>query len=550
MAHMVSKTTVLLLVDIRDRSGHLKPSQIYAHADMVMYALTTVEDINGQEPFSYSEAVKTMIVGIYYKQSSNGFSIYLLLYVDDMLIAAKSISNISLLKTQLINEFEMKDLDAAKKILGMKIHRDRKVVLVPEKIDEEEQFMTNILYSSVVGSIIETDYNSRVVGYVDSDYAGELDKKRSLTMYGDGVGMYRTHLFGSPTIIACFPAVNKFIFQSEDTFLLKWPTVDILGPTSLVAVHGKSHARLRSYVSNAINRPDALRRIALQVQPLMAAALQSWAQKGKVKVYDEIKKLTFENIGRLFVSFKPGPQLDNMDKLFKGLVHGVRAYPINFHGTAYHHALQIKDEEGNKLSYQEVIDNIVSLVAAGYESTSLASMWAVFYLAKFPNVLQKLREENMAISKKRKGNFITSEDVSEMKYTNKVVEETIRMANIAAFVFRSATKETEYKGYKIPKDWKVILWVRYLHTNSENFEDPLCFNPDRWNKPVRSGTYQVFGGGPRICAGNMLARIQLALFLHHLSIGYKWELLNPNAKMAYLPHPKPIDGVEVTLSKF
>ncbi|XP_040987266.1 ent-kaurenoic acid oxidase 1-like [Juglans microcarpa x Juglans regia] len=403
--------------------------------------------------------------------------------------------------------------------------------------------------------------------------------------YGDGVGMYRTHLFGSPTIIACFPAVNKFIFQSEDTFLLKWPTVDILGPTSLVAVHGKSHARLRSYVSNAINRPDALRRIALQVQPLMAAALQSWAQKGKVKVYDEIKKLTFENIGRLFVSFEPGPQLDNMDKLFKGLVHGVRAYPINFHGTTYHHALQcrkkldalfwvelekkrknqngvdqtndlmdglmqIKDEEGNKLSSQEVIDNIVSLVAAGYESTSLASMWAVFYLAKFPNALQKLRKENMAISKKRKGDFITSEDVSEMKYANKVVEETIRMANIAPFIFRSATKETEYKGYKIPKDWKVILWVRYLHTNSENFEDPLCFNPDRWNKPVRSGTYQVFGGGPRICAGNMLASIQLALFLHHLSIGYKWELLNPNAKMAYLPHPKPIHGVEVTLSKF
>lgn len=36
-------------------------------------------------------------------------------------------------------------------------------------------------------------------------------------------------------------------------------------------------------------------------------------------------------------------------------------------------------------------------------------------------------------------------------------------------------------GYKIPKGWKVILWVRYLHTNPENFDDPMCFNPDRWN---------------------------------------------------------------------
>jgi len=52
---------------------------------------------------------------------------------------------------------------------------------------------------------------------------------------------------------------------------------------------------------------------------------------------------------------------------------------------------QIKDEEGKKLSDQEVLDNIVSFVFAGYESTSLASMWAIYYLAKSPNVLKKLR---------------------------------------------------------------------------------------------------------------------------------------------------------------
>lgn len=88
------------------------------------------------------------------------------------------------------------------------------------------------------------------------------------------------------------------------------------------------------------------------------------------------------------------------------------------------------------------------------------------------------------------------------------MEETIRMANIAAFIFRTATKDVEYKGmqfinfdsniknkyflqfevvvvlhagYTIPKGWKVMMWVRYLHTNPENFDDPMSFNPDRWN---------------------------------------------------------------------
>ncbi|XP_004301171.1 PREDICTED: ent-kaurenoic acid oxidase 2-like [Fragaria vesca subsp. vesca] len=401
--------------------------------------------------------------------------------------------------------------------------------------------------------------------------------------YGDGVGMYRTHLFGSPTIITCFPDVNKYVFQSEETFFLDWPRVELMGQNSIVAVHGPAHVRLRRYVIGVINRPDSLRHIAQVVQPRMIAALKSWAQKGRIKAYDEAKKVTFENIGKLFASLEPGPLLDTIDDLFTGLIKGIRAQPFNIPGSACHHArqcrkkldaifwmelekkkknqkevstndlmdglMQIKDDEGNKLGDQEVIDNIVSLVVAGYASTSLASMWAIYYLAKFPNVLQKLREENMAIRKTKEGDFITSEDVSKMKYTNKVVEETIRMANIAAFIFRTATKDAEYKGYIIPKGWQVIVWVRYLHTNSEYFDDPMCFNPNRWNDPARPGTYQVFGGGSRICAGNMLVRIQLAVFLHHLSTAYEWKLLNPNAEMVYLPHPTPIDRVDVSFKR-
>lgn len=85
--------------------------------------------------------------------------------------------------------------------------------------------------------------------------------------------MYRTHLFGKPSIITCLPAINKFVFQSEEIFPLNWPNVDVVGSRSLVAVQGSSHARLRTYVMNVINKPDALRRIAGLVQPRMVAAI-------------------------------------------------------------------------------------------------------------------------------------------------------------------------------------------------------------------------------------------------------------------------------------
>uniref|UniRef100_A0A7N0VEG5 Ent-kaurenoic acid oxidase n=1 Tax=Kalanchoe fedtschenkoi TaxID=63787 RepID=A0A7N0VEG5_KALFE len=314
------------------------------------------------------------------------------------------------------------------------------------------------------------------------------------------------------------------------------------------------------------------------------AGLKSWAEKGRVLAYDETQKITFANVGRLFASLEPGPALDAMDKLFENLLNGIRASPYNFPGTAYRCAVQsrkklgaifrakleekkihnrdsdanddlmdglmkIKDEEGNRLSDDEVIDNIVSLIVAGYKSTAMAAMWAVYHLAKYPNVLKKLREENMALSKERNGGFITSEDVASLKYTNKAVEESIRVANIAAFVFRTAVRDVEYQGYIFPKGWTIVPWVRYMHTNPEHFDDPLTFNPDRWNEPAKPGTYLVFGGGSRICAGNMLARIQLALFIHHLTVRYKWELVNPDAPIIYLSHPRPSDKGEVIVSK-
>ncbi|KAL8230673.1 hypothetical protein R6Q57_000451 [Mikania cordata] len=399
--------------------------------------------------------------------------------------------------------------------------------------------------------------------------------------YGDGIGMYKTHLFGKPSVIVFSPTASKFVFRAEESFKLKWPNVELVGKTSLVGVHGKKHARVRSFVSKSINQPEALRRIAGIVQPRMISALASWVKRPTITSYKEIKKVTFENIGMFFATFEPGPRLDMLGEYFVGLLNGVRSYPMNLPGFAYYHGLQcrkkaiaileeelknrkktneskgdlmdglmkLKDEEGGQLSDIEVLDNIVSLLVGGYESTTLATMWAVYYLAKYPKVLQKLRDENMSLKSSKNEQFVTSDEILKMKYTMKVVEETIRLANIAPFIFRTATKDVTYEGYTIPKGWNAILWLRYLHTDPENFNEPLCFNPDRWDATMAPGTYQVFGGGSRICAGNMLARLQVAIFLYHLSTGYKWELMNPDAKVKYLSNPKLEDGAEIMIQE-
>ncbi|CAN0900765.1 Ent-kaurenoic acid oxidase 2 [Linum grandiflorum] len=419
-----------------------------------------------------------------------------------------------------------------------------------------------------------------------------INSKRN--KYGDGVGLYRTYLLGQPSIIACSAESSRFVLQSDDAFCLqRWPTNDLVGHHSLSAALGPSHKRLRNFVSVAVNQPNALRRSALLSQPIIAASLRSWADRGTVTVHTEARKMTFESIGKLFVSFEPGPVMEELDLYFGGMMKGMRATPIDLPGTPFRHALKcrkrleavfrgelekrkqqkkrnleeeeeeakdlmdglmrVRDENGDLLSDEEVVDNIASLVVGGYDSTALSSMWAVYCLAKYPDVLSKLREENMVLKKEKSdGEFITYDDISRLKYTKKVVEEVVRMANVAVFAFRLSDRDVEFQGHIIPKGWKVLCWLRYVHTDSRNFEDPLCFNPDRYDQGaggVKPSGFQVFGAGTRICVANMFARTQLAIFLHHLSTGYQWELVNPNAGMDYLPHQRPADGVEISITK-
>ncbi|KAG8486697.1 hypothetical protein CXB51_020179 [Gossypium anomalum] len=201
------------------------------------------EDIYMQQPEGFTKYFDSCV---YFKKNNDGSFVYLLLYVDDMLIAVKDKGEIRKVKAQLSEEFEMKDLGPAKKILGMEILRDRKTsklylsqkgyiekvlcrfnmqsakpistplathfrlssALSPQS-DNEIEYMSHVPYFSAVGSLMYAMVCSHpdlsyavsaisrymfgrtedgVVGYVDADFAGDLDRRRSLTGYVFTIG--------------------------------------------------------------------------------------------------------------------------------------------------------------------------------------------------------------------------------------------------------------------------------------------------------------------------------------------------------------------------
>ncbi|KAH9648425.1 retrovirus-related pol polyprotein from transposon TNT 1-94-like protein [Citrus sinensis] len=140
---------------------------------------------------------------VYFKTLPSGSFIYLLLYVDDMLLACKQREELEYLKDELSSEFEMKDLGPATKILGMHIIRDRisktlflfqtgyvEKILSRFGMKESKPVLTPWVLSSDSQNrksqkrMQRVDKSSdQVQGYVDSDFAGDLDKRRSITGY-------------------------------------------------------------------------------------------------------------------------------------------------------------------------------------------------------------------------------------------------------------------------------------------------------------------------------------------------------------------------------
>uniref|UniRef100_A0A0E0G9S2 Cytochrome P450 n=1 Tax=Oryza nivara TaxID=4536 RepID=A0A0E0G9S2_ORYNI len=199
------------------------------------------------------------------------------------------------------------------------------------------------------------------------------------------------------------------------SFGVGWPVPELVGASSLVNVHGGRHARLRRFVLGAINRPGSLRTIARVAQPRVAAALRSWAAKGTITAATEMKNVTFENICKIFVSMEPSPLTEKIHGWFTGRYHWtcqeqrsttlereelerrkvkmVTGEGGDDDGDLMSGLMHVEDEQGRRLDDDEVVDNIVSLVIAGYESTASAIMWATYHLAKSPSALAKLRSQ-------------------------------------------------------------------------------------------------------------------------------------------------------------
>lgn len=211
--------------------------------------------------------------------------------------------------------------------------------------------------------------------------------------------------------------------------------------------------------------------------------------------------------------------------------------------------LEARDDDGSAMTDKQVRDEVMTVFLAGHETTALALSWTFFELSRNPDVRAKLLHEVREVLGDRTA---TVADVASLKYTEAVVYESLRLHPPAWSIGRESTRDFELGGRTIPAGSNLWISPYALHRDPRHFSDPLRFRPERWldglARRLPRGTYLPFGGGPRVCIGNVFAQMEATLLLATISQRYSLTL-SRDARIEAFPSVtlRPRYGVRVVL---
>ena len=185
-----------------------------------------------------------------------------------------------------------------------------------------------------------------------------------------------------------------------------------------------------------------------------------------------------------------------------------------------------EDEDGQHMNDKQLHDEVMTIFIAGHETTALTLTWAFTLLAQFPEVEQKLQAELDTVLN---GRLPTMADLPNLPYTEMVIKETLRLYPIAWLILRQATTDLQVGPYHVPKGHQIWISPYTMHRHPRYFNAPELFQPERFandadqyfESRLPKFAYMPFGGGPRICIGNMFALMEARLLLATIAQSYR-----------------------------
>ena len=360
----------------------------------------------------------------------------------------------------------------------------------------------------------------------------------------------------------------------------------------LLTSEGSAHLRQRRMISPAFHR-EKIKTYAEAMTEYATKMANEW-QVGEVRDIDqEMMRLTLQIVGKtlfnanvedeanevgaaltaiiqmfnyLLLPFSelleklPIPQArrfnrskETLDKVIYGIINERRKSGED-KGDLLSMLLLAQDEDdGATMSDEQVRDECLTLFLAGHETTANALTWTFYLLSQNPEKMAKLSEELDSVLPD--GKIPSIEDLPNLKYTESVLAESMRLFPPAWAIGRLALEEHKFGGYEVPKGALVLLSPYIMHRDARFWDNADEFVPERWEtlsikEAGNKFIYFPFSKGVRSCIGEGFAWAEGILLIATLLS--KWNLkLMPEQQIGLSPLMtlRPKFGMKMKIKK-
>ncbi|MEH2447091.1 MAG: cytochrome P450 [Nostoc sp.] len=182
-----------------------------------------------------------------------------------------------------------------------------------------------------------------------------------------------------------------------------------------------------------------------------------------------------------------------------------------------------RDEAGQPMTEQELRDELMTLLAAGHETTATALAWALYWIYKLPSVRQKLLQELDSL-----GDNPDPSIIFKLPYLNAVCSETLRIYPVGMLTFpRRVRTPISLSGYELEPGTVLLGSIYLTHQREDIYPEPKQFKPERFlERQFSAYEYLPFGGGARRCIGLAFAQLEMKLALAKILSSFELELVD------------------------
>ena len=334
---------------------------------------------------------------------------------------------------------------------------------------------------------------------------------------------------------------------------LGFDRVRILLGTGIIASEGDFWRRQRYMMQPSFHR-KVLTRFAEVIAAANERRMQRWvelAARGElINVTDETSEMTLEivletifgsDIERLvrekgdnpflMVTREPARDLRfayrfrGLAKVVQGILDHRRAHPAE-HFDYVAMLMDARDKEtGDAMTDRELIDELLTLIVAGHETTASALNSTWYLLAKNPEAEAKLHRELDAAPEWAAPSLTETES---LVYTHNVCDESMRLYPPGWLISRRSIEADELGGYMLPAGTDVLLSPYLLHRHPAYWVEPETFRPERFDAEHEAErprfAYMPFAAGPRHCIGEALAMYEMLMHLYKFARRFRLEL--------------------------